>query len=134
MSGSYSDSSYGSNTGSNDSGYGSNVGPGPGISVGRSASKEKTPSIGVSPITAGTLPLPFMQSVQYTETDPTTGRIVRRERKVAPRIDWLGGRFFFAGLKRSANGGAGGSFGGEGDWDFEVIMEGPWARRRRGPG
>lgn len=74
-------------------------------------------------LSVGTLPLPFMQVVECAETD-ADGRVVRRDRKVAPRIDWLGGKFFFAGLKKYA---------GEEDVDFELIMEGPWARRRKGP-
>ena len=72
-------------------------------------------------LTVGTLPLPFMSVVSCEETD-ADGRIVRRDRKVAPRIDWLGGKFFFAGLKRCS---------GDAEADFELMMEGPWARRRK---
>ncbi|KAL5520455.1 hypothetical protein ACEPAG_9679 [Sanghuangporus baumii] len=65
-------------------------------------------------------PLCFMQVVECAEVD-AHGRMVKRDRKVAPRIDWLGGKFFFAGLKKSR----------EAEVDFVLNMEAPWARRRR---
>ncbi|KAL5525135.1 hypothetical protein ACEPAF_9004 [Sanghuangporus sanghuang] len=68
-------------------------------------------------------PLCFMQVVECAEVD-AHGRMVKRDRKVAPRIDWLGGKFFFAGLKKSRD-------GREAEADFVLNMEAPWARRRR---
>ena len=67
-------------------------------------------------------PLCFMQVVECAEVDEN-GRMVKRDRKVAPRIDWLGGKFFFAGLKKSDE--------RERETDFVLNMEAPWARRRR---
>ncbi|EJD05066.1 uncharacterized protein FOMMEDRAFT_145701 [Fomitiporia mediterranea MF3/22] len=68
-------------------------------------------------------PLGFMQVVECAELDEH-GRLVKRDRKIASRIDWLGGKFFFAGLS-PANGKEGGEV------DFVLNMEAPWARRRR---
>ncbi|KAL5498302.1 hypothetical protein ACEPAH_2443 [Sanghuangporus vaninii] len=68
-------------------------------------------------------PLCFMQVVECAEVD-AHGRMVKRDRKVAPRIDWLGGKFFFAGLKKSRD-------GRDAEADFVLNMEAPWARRRR---
>ncbi|KAL5478818.1 hypothetical protein ACEPAI_2095 [Sanghuangporus weigelae] len=68
-------------------------------------------------------PLCFMQVVECAEVD-AHGRMVKRDRKVAPRIDWLGGKFFFAGLKKSRD-------GREAEADIVLNMEAPWARRRR---
>lgn len=65
-------------------------------------------------------PLCFMQVIECDELDEY-GRMVKRDRKVASRIDWLGGKFFFAGLKRSE----------DSESDFVLNMEAPWARRRR---
>ena len=97
---------------------------------------------------AYTAPLCFMQVVECAGRDEM-GRLVGRDRKVAARIDWMGGKFFFAGLRKpdgvyydgsglkgTASAGAGGDGPGwhkEGDVrvDFVLNMEGPWARRRK---
>ena len=75
-----------------------------------------------------------MQVVECAGRDEM-GRLVGRDRKVAARIDWMGGKFFFAGLRKpdgvyydgsglkgTASAGAGGDGPG---WHGDGQLDGP---------